>query len=90
MLIPVFTDFTHNQNVNIIAKMATASLSYEPATERETYPGTKDTKNAANNPAFDDQHSFVNKYVTIAVNPANIGAVNTQNSRIFNGIFKKL
>ncbi len=46
------------------------------ATESDTYPGTNDTKNAANKPAFDDQHSFVNKYVTIAVNPANIGAVN--------------
>eukprot|EP00486_Rosalina_sp_Unknown_P016868 CAMPEP_0201586092 /NCGR_PEP_ID=MMETSP0190_2-20130828/128974_1 /ASSEMBLY_ACC=CAM_ASM_000263 /TAXON_ID=37353 /ORGANISM="Rosalina sp." /LENGTH=44 /DNA_ID= /DNA_START= /DNA_END= /DNA_ORIENTATION= len=44
-----------------MANIATASLSYEPATDRETYPGTKETKKAANNPAFDDQHSFVNK-----------------------------
>ena len=41
---PVFTDLTHKQNVKIKAKIATASLSYEPPTEREMYEGTNPTK----------------------------------------------
>lgn len=35
---PVFTDLTHMQNVRFMANMAMASLSYDPATEREMYP----------------------------------------------------
>ncbi len=40
--------------------MAIASLSYEPATEREMYPGTMPMKAAARRPALASFISFVN------------------------------
>ena len=58
------------------------SLSYEPATLREEYPGAMAINAAANKPARLDHNSFVNKYVAIAVNPLKNGARKTQISRI--------
>ena len=41
--------------------MAIPSLSYDPATERDIYPGAIDIKAAAKRPAPGDHNSVVNK-----------------------------
>ena len=63
--------------------MAIPSLSYDPATERDIYPGAIDIKAAAKRPAPGDHNSVVNKQVAMAVNPENIGAVKTHTSFIW-------
>ena len=70
------------------AKMAIPSLSYDPATEREIYPGTMAIKPAAKSPAPCDHSSFVKRYVEIAVSPLKRGAKNTHMSRMLVGMFK--
>ena len=56
------------------------SLSKEPATEREIYPGAIAMKAALKSPAPGDHISLVKRYVAIAVNPEKIGAVKTHTS----------
>ena len=69
------------------AKIAMPSLSYDPATERDIYPGTIAMKPAANKPAPCDHSSLVKKYVEMAVKPLKSGAKNTHMSRMFVGMF---
>ena len=59
-----------------------ASLSYEPATDLEMYPGTTPMKRAARRPADGVENSEVKAYVATAVRPENSGAKKTQTSRI--------
>jgi hypothetical protein len=76
----------------INAKIAIASLSYDPATDLEMYPGTIEIKRAEINPASDlPTTSFAKKYIEIEVNPAKTGAKKTHtflisigNKRVFN------
>ncbi len=48
---PVLTLLIHSAYVSSIQKIAIPSLSYEPATEREMYPGTTAIMAAATSPA---------------------------------------
>ena len=48
---PVLTLLIHMAYVNSIQKIAIPSLSYDPATEREIYPGTTAIMAAATKPA---------------------------------------
>ena len=62
--------------------MEIPSLSYEPATEREIYPGTIPINKADKSPALESFISDVSKYEAKAVNAENKGAKNTHTSRI--------
>lgn len=66
-------------------KMAMASLSYDPATEREMYPGAIPMKAAARRPADSSFNSLAKRYVAKAVSPEKAGARRTQMFRISTG-----
>ena len=57
---PVFTDLIHMAYVSSIQKMAMPSLSYDPATEREMYPGTMEIMAAATSPAPASYNEIIN------------------------------
>lgn len=48
---PLLTDFKNKQKLNTKAKIATASLSYDPATDLEMQEGTREMNKAEKSPA---------------------------------------
>jgi hypothetical protein len=60
--------------------MAMPSLSKDPATDRDMYPGTIAMKQAARSPAPWFHSSLVSRNVDMDVRPLKVGARNTHTS----------
>lgn len=73
--------FTYRKKTNTSAKIATPSLSKDPATEREMYDGTMAMNAAAVRPAPCPRISLTSRYAAKEQNAENKGAVNTQTCR---------
>ena len=70
--------FTYKKKTNTRAKMATPSLSKDPATERDMYEGTIAINAAAVSPAPCPRISLTSRYAAKEQKAENNGAVNTQ------------
>ena len=69
---------TYKKKTKTRAKMATPSLSKDPATERDMYEGTIAINAAAVSPAPRPRISFTSRYAAKEQKAENKGAVNTQ------------
>lgn len=76
--------------LNFSKKISKPSLSYDPATERDMYPGTIAIIAAEKRPARVSFNSLVKRNVIIVVKLENRGAKNTHMFRISKVILIKL